>query len=197
MWREVSYTFIGLTMFFASKTFWKRTHVGELGSDAHGSGARGGGDGAEDGGAGGDYGALERDGALDGGAEEASATSVGDAFLSIGLFLRTATAMLAFFVHLTGIWTLLDSYILDYADVYRNWTYVLLGTILMVGSGTIQLHAGVYREAAVGVEREAEEAEAERAHAEEHSGVRSASLDGREALLGAASPPQPVESGEV
>ena len=137
VWREVSYTFIGLTMFFASKTFWKLTGVGELGSDAHGSGARGGGDDAEDGGAGGDCGALERDGALDGGAEEASATSVGDAFLSIGLFLRTATAMLASFVHLTGIWTLLDSYVLDYANVYRNWTYVLLGTILMVGSGTI------------------------------------------------------------
>ena len=50
-------------MFFASNTFWKRTHVGELGhAVAHEAQAGGGA-------VGGDYASLDSDGALDDGAD--------------------------------------------------------------------------------------------------------------------------------
>ena len=113
--------------------------------------------------------------------------------------------MLAFFVHLTGFWTLFESYVLDFSNLYRNWSYVLFGTVLMVGSGTIQLHAGVYREAAVAAvaigeeeeEEEGGEADDGGAQVEEEGSARSASLGGRDALPGVVSPRRLVGSGEV
>ena len=71
---------------------------------------------------------------------------MGEAVLSIGLILRALFSLLAFFIHITGFWTIFDSYILSYDNVWRNVAYVTIGIIMMVGSGTIQLHAGVYRE---------------------------------------------------
>ena len=142
IWREIAYTFIGLSLFFATNTFWKRTHIHSLEEEEETA--------AEE-----EEKDLEADGAIATAKEEeeeevvaavVEETAVGEAVLSIGLILRALFSLLAFFIHITGFWTIFDSYILSYDNVWRNVAYVTIGIIMMVGSGTIQLHAGVYRE---------------------------------------------------